>query len=75
MAQDRADDAVAILAKYHGEGRADHPVVRLQLLEMSEQIATDASDKRWYDYSELWSSRGNRYRTFLVISIACIGEC
>ncbi|KAK5254144.1 hypothetical protein LTS03_003872 [Exophiala xenobiotica] len=44
------------------------------MAEMSTSFIQAASDKRWYDYSELGSSRSNRYRTFLVVSMACIGQ-
>ena len=27
IAQDRYDDAAKVLAKYHGEGNVDHPIV------------------------------------------------
>lgn len=47
MAQDRLDDATKVLAKYHGEGSADHPIVQLQLKEMISQIGTNESDKRY----------------------------
>lgn len=74
IANDRLDEAQAILTKYHANGDASNALVAYEVVEMRESIRLEASDKRWYDYSELWSSRSNRYRTFLVISIACIGK-
>lgn len=74
IANDRTEEAQKILTKYHASGDPTHPLVAYEIVEMRESIKLEASDKRWYDYSELWNSRSNRYRTFLVISIACIGE-
>lgn len=73
VANDRCDEAKQILAKYHTAGDENNPLVSLEMSEMRASIKQQASDKRWYDYSELFNSRPSRYRTFLVISIACIG--
>lgn len=74
IANDRQEEAQKILTKYHAAGDAHNAVVPYEMAEMRESIRLEASDKRWYDYSELWSTRSNRYRTFMVISIACIGQ-
>lgn len=74
VAQDRVDEARAILAKYHGEGRADHPIVNLQISEMYYQIQTDASDKRWWDYSALFKTRNARSRLICVMGMAFFGQ-
>lgn len=74
IANDRHDEARRLLAKYHDGGDMDSGLVALEMAEMDKSIRKEASDKRWYDYSELWSSRSSRYRTFLVISMAFIGK-
>ena len=74
IANDRHDEARRLLAKYHDAGDMDSGLVALEMAEMDKSIRTEASDKRWYDYSELWDSRQSRYRTFLVISMAFIGN-
>ena len=73
IANDRLDEAKALLAKFHAEGDENSPLIALELAEMQASIKQQASDKRWYDYSELFNSRSNRYRTFLNVSMACIG--
>jgi hypothetical protein len=65
IANDRYDEATAVLAHYHGEGSASHPMVQLQLKEMQYQIGTHSSDKKWWDYRELWNSHSARRRTYL----------
>jgi MFS family permease len=74
MAQDRVEDATKVLAKYHGEGSASHPIVQLQLKEMISQIGTDDSDKKWWDYHKLWNTHSARRRLICVIGKACFGQ-
>ncbi|KUJ11142.1 putative lactose permease [Mollisia scopiformis] len=74
VGQDRVDEARAILAKYHGEGREDHPIVNLQISEMYYQIQTDATDKRWWDYSGLVKSHNARRRLICVLGMAFFGQ-
>ena len=74
VANDRHDEARQLLAKYHAAGNQNSPLIALEMAEMRASIRQEASDKRWYDYSELVNSRSNRYRTFLNLSIAVIGK-
>ncbi|KAK2778029.1 hypothetical protein FQN52_002934 [Onygenales sp. PD_12] len=74
IAQDRTDDAINVLARYHGEGDRNHPIVVLQLKEMQSQIAIDASDKKWWDYRELYNSHSAKHRLICVIGMACFGQ-
>ncbi|KAM5343645.1 hypothetical protein ACJ41O_012182 [Fusarium nematophilum] len=74
IANDKHDQAAAILARLHGEGSVDHPIVQLQMKEMMAQISTEASDKRWWDYRELWNSHSNRRRLICVVGMAIMGQ-
>lgn len=74
LAHDRLEDAKAVLTKYHGDGNPDSFVVQVELDEMMEVIRMDASDKRFWDFSELFNTRAARYRTFLVTCIAWFGQ-
>ncbi|OJJ55551.1 hypothetical protein ASPSYDRAFT_413687 [Aspergillus sydowii CBS 593.65] len=74
MAQDRSEDAAKILAKYHGDKDPEHPIVQLQLKEMQQSIATDASDKKWWDYRELYTGHSARRRLICVLGMACFGQ-
>lgn len=73
-AQDKHDEAADVLATYHGEGSRDHPIVQLQLKEMMNQISAEASDKKWWDYHELWNTHSARRRLICVIGMACFGQ-
>ena len=61
-------------AKYHGEGDPNSPIVQLENREMIKDISLTGSDKRWWDYRELWDTRESRYRSLLVVSMAFIGQ-
>jgi len=74
MAQDRIEDATRVLARYHGEGSADHPMVQLELKEMISQIGIDSSDKRWWDYRELVNTHSARRRLICVVGMGCFGQ-
>ncbi|KAF3181594.1 hypothetical protein TWF225_006635 [Orbilia oligospora] len=74
FANDRHDEALAVLAKYHGEGDPNDPIVQLQIREFQEGISQDASDKKWWDYRELFNSRGNLWRILMVFLMAFIGQ-
>lgn len=66
MAHGHTEKAREILVKYHGNGDADSPVVALTMKEMAESIELDASDKRWWDYRELYNTKAARYRVFCI---------
>ncbi|KAJ7693936.1 hypothetical protein B0H17DRAFT_932420 [Mycena rosella] len=66
----RKEEARQILAKYHGNGDGNSPLVVLEWHELETHIKLDGSDKRWWDYSELSNSRGARYRTFSICWLA-----
>lgn len=74
MAQDKHEEAAKVLATYHGEGDENHPIVQLQMKEMMMQISNEASDKKWYDYHELWNTHSARRRLICVIGMACFGQ-
>ncbi|KAM3083404.1 hypothetical protein ACMFMG_004055 [Clarireedia jacksonii] len=74
IANDRYEEAVAILAKYHGEGDPQSPLVQLTLHEMRTEIPLTGADKRWWDFRSLFSTREQRYRTLLTVAIALFGQ-
>ncbi|CAZ81962.1 unnamed protein product [Tuber melanosporum] len=74
IAQGRDEEAIEILAKYHGEGDRHSSVVQAEFREMSEQIGTECSDKIWWDYRDLVNTRAARYRLGLVATVAFFGQ-
>jgi hypothetical protein len=72
--KDRADEALAIFAKYHGDGDPDSPIPQLEYNEVLEIHNTCRDPNPWWDYRPLVSSRGARYRLGMVIAMAFIGQ-
>jgi Na+/melibiose symporter-like transporter len=48
--------------------------VLLEWKEFEESVRLDASDKRWWDYSELFNTRNARYRTFMMLLMGFFGQ-
>ncbi|KAF3393652.1 Lactose permease [Talaromyces pinophilus] len=74
MAQGRRQEAERVLADLHGEGSTEHCYVKLQISEMESQIRETGSDKRWWDYSDLFNTRPARRRMICVIGMAWFGQ-
>jgi len=70
----RRDEAIAILARYHGNDDPNSPLVQLEWREFEEAIKLDASDKRWWDYSGLFNTPNARYRTFMMALMGIFGQ-
>jgi hypothetical protein len=56
-----------VLAEYHGEGDRNSPIVQLEYREMLQEISKTGSDKRWWDYRELFNTHEARYRSMIVL--------
>ncbi|KAK1960727.1 general substrate transporter [Colletotrichum sublineola] len=74
VANDRHEEAAKILTTLHGEKDPNHPIVQLQMKEMMAQISSEASDKRWWDYRELWNTHSARRRLICVLGMAIMGQ-
>ncbi|KAJ3044100.1 hypothetical protein HDV00_003204 [Rhizophlyctis rosea] len=70
----RTEEARQILIKYHADGNEHSELVTLEFNEMVETIKTDASDKRFWDYSEIFRSRNGRWRFLMVFFVAFYGQ-
>ncbi|KAF8655480.1 hypothetical protein AX16_003038 [Volvariella volvacea WC 439] len=66
----KADQARRILARLHSNtGDINSPIVKLEMEEIEEKIEIDGSDKRWWDFRPLFTTRADRYRAYMVILI------
>jgi len=74
IANDRHEEALAVITKYHGEGDPDNAIVKLSYTEMQEQISMTGSDKRWWDWFDLIKTRSSRWRLTMVIAMAFFGQ-
>ena len=74
MSKDRADEALDVLAEYHGDGDRNAPIVQLQYREILEDREVNPSDDRWWDFRELFRDSQARYRTWMVVGMSFIGQ-
>lgn len=62
----RIDEATKILAKYHGAGDVNHPVVQLELQEFQESISVQKG-RAWWDWRQLVHTHSARWRLLMVL--------
>ncbi|KAL5478685.1 hypothetical protein ACEPAI_1962 [Sanghuangporus weigelae] len=70
----REAEAFALLAKYHGNGSAENPIVKLEIEEFTENIQQNASDKRWWDFRALVATHNARWRALMVLLMGIFGQ-
>ncbi|PWW76466.1 general substrate transporter [Tuber magnatum] len=74
VSNDRHEEAIRVMARYHGEGDRNSPIVLLTYREMIEEIATEGSDKRWWDYKDLCNSKSAWWRLSCVLGMAFFSQ-
>ena len=74
IAHNHRQKALDILIKYHGNGNPNSAVVALEMKEMTEAIELEGSDKRWWDYRELFRTSSARYRLFCVWTVGFLSS-
>lgn len=75
-AKNREEEAKKILVKYHGDGKEDSAVVKLECEEIKYSVETDAElrDGKWWDYAVLFRTRAARYRMWLIFLISTFSQ-
>ncbi|KAK9489360.1 major facilitator superfamily domain, general substrate transporter [Lipomyces doorenjongii] len=63
----KKEQAREFVTKYHGEGNPENSFVTLQMSEYEATISLDGSDKRPWDFRELFNTRGARYRVLCMM--------
>jgi sugar porter (SP) family MFS transporter len=74
IAKDRREEALAIFAKYHGDGDENDPIVQLQYHEIIEQMHASQNSNPWWDFRELVNTKAARYRLYMVIAMSFFGQ-
>ncbi|KAI1416423.1 general substrate transporter [Hypoxylon sp. FL1857] len=74
MANGREEEAVAFLAKYHGNGNPQSRLVQLEVEEMKDGIRQDGIDKRPLDYRPFLLTHSGRWRIAQVLMISIFGQ-
>lgn len=72
--KDRREEAVAVLAKYHGDGNPQAPIVELQIREIVADMSVTRNDNPWWDFKELFHTGAARYRLYMVILMSFFGQ-
>ncbi|KAK9319315.1 general substrate transporter [Lipomyces orientalis] len=63
----KIDAALDTIVKYHGEGSPENAFVTLQMSEYAANISLNGSDKRFWDFRELFNSHAARYRVLCML--------
>jgi MFS family permease len=71
IANGREDEATAILAKYHGEGNAEDPLVRTQLVEIKVAMQQATEGVTW---RALFTQKQNRARVLIVMCMTLMAR-
>ncbi|KAI8307589.1 hypothetical protein K4K61_003476 [Colletotrichum sp. SAR11_59] len=74
IANDKLDDAMAILAKYHANGNVEHPTVKFEYREITETIKMEQAAKNHNSYLDFFRTPGNRYRFMILISLGIFSQ-
>jgi hypothetical protein len=74
--KERFDEARAIVVEYHANGDASHPIVELEMTEMSESMRNGGmmTWKTTFDIRNLFNTRARRYRLALCIAFSWFGQ-
>ncbi|KAK7963449.1 lactose permease [Apiospora saccharicola] len=70
----KKEQAMNMLTKYHGNGNPESPWVKLQMSEYEELLNVDGADKRWWDYRALFRNRASAYRLGCNVVISIFGQ-
>ena len=73
IAKDRNDEALNILAKYHGNGNRENVTVQFEYREIRETLKMEA-ETRNVSYLDFFKTKGNRWRLAIIISIGVISQ-
>ncbi|KAG4258901.1 hypothetical protein FPRO03_13367 [Fusarium proliferatum] len=76
VSKGRNDEALQMLAKYHGEGDSSDPVVQFEYNEIFETLSAEASEHNniVVFLKDLGSTPGNRRRMFIMIWAAICSQ-
>lgn len=74
IAKDKHEAALAILAKYHGNGNANHPTVQFEYREIKETLRLEMEHKKTSSYADFFKTKGNRYRLAVLLSLGIFSQ-
>jgi hypothetical protein len=66
VSRGRDAEALAVLAKYHGNGNPDDEIVQYEFNDIRDTIELEIA-ARQTSWSVMWSTKGNRWRSMILI--------
>lgn len=72
-ARGKTDQAAEILAKYHGGGDINHPVVQMELREFEEGIQVKKAQS-WWNYYDLVDTHNQRWRFLMMACMSFFAQ-
>lgn len=72
--KDKAEEALAVLAKHHGGGDAQNATVQFQYREIKETMRADRDSNKKGNYIDFFKTRGNLWRLAIIISLGIISQ-
>jgi sugar porter (SP) family MFS transporter len=74
LSKDRAEEALAVLAKHHGGGDVNNLTVQFEYREIRETLNLQKTADRSSRYIDFFRTRGNRWRLAILVSIGIISQ-
>ncbi|KAI6383080.1 hypothetical protein MCOR25_000268 [Pyricularia grisea] len=74
IANDRDDEALQILAKYHANGDTQNATVQFEFREIRETIKMEQAANKHSSYMDFFRTPGNRYRLMILISLGLFSQ-
>jgi sugar porter (SP) family MFS transporter len=72
--KDKAEEALAVLAKHHGGGDPQNATVQFQYREITETIKADRAAGSRVSYLDFFRTKGNRWRLAIIVSLGIISQ-
>lgn len=74
IANDKLDEAMMMLAKYHANGNVEHPTVKFEYREITETIKMEQAGKEHSSYLDFFRTPGNRYQLMILVSLGIFSQ-
>ncbi|KAK2787625.1 hypothetical protein FQN51_003120 [Onygenales sp. PD_10] len=74
ISQDRNDEALEVLAKFHGGGDEDNATVQFEYQEIQQTITLEKSLGTQSSYADFVRTTGNRWRLAIIVSLGVISQ-
>jgi len=74
ISKDRNEEALEILAYYHGEGDSNNDTVQFEYREIDQTLHMEKQVQKNTSYLDFFRTKGNRWRLAIIISLGLISQ-